>query len=276
MLATLMGDTYVWLPYMMLRKVGAHGSELIYTVATDPLREILYLLENKEPRDILCLLRNFDAYARKEIESTLKSIGKFAPGFASKPFTMLREVVDHIYGSTREIVDRFYGVSIERESLIGRCINLVNVFHNRAPTYIGNGKDVSLTNGRAQILLTATEQLSPLVLNIVVSFCKEFICDYVENFDVLLVFTPQTYVNYLVTKDLVRNLYRGKINIKGYVIPATEGLLSKVIASNIIGKVNKNTLAIALIQGGMIETLPLYIELRKLLGKQVECKVVYT
>jgi len=276
MLATLMGDTYIWVPYMMLKKVGAHGSELIYTVAANPIREVLHSLEDKEPRDVLCLLKNFNAYARKRIEGVLKSISKSPSGFIAKPFTTLGEVVSSIHRTVKDVVSEFYGVSIRRESLIGRCMNLVDALHNRAPMYKGNGKNAGLANGRAQILLTATEQLNPLILDAVTSFCKEFICDDIKGFDVLLVFTPQTYINYLITKDLVRHLCEKIVNIKGYVIPATEGLLSKVIASSIVREIDGNSLAIALIQGGMIETLPLYLELRKLLGKQVECKVVYT
>jgi len=126
------------------------------------------------------------------------------------------------------------------------------------------------------VLLTATEQLNPLIIDLIIRYCNELIHEY-KNLDVLIAITPQTYFNYIITKEILQGMCSESINIniQGYIIPTTEGLVSKIIALGIVGNINRKSLAIALIQGNMIAALPIYIELRKILGSDISKKVMF-
>ncbi len=248
LLSNIVADTYIWLPYTWSRKVGAYGSEYVYAIAASPLAQLIDSLYSLKPGETLDLMLELIPYIKHRF---IDMISRYLSTLTISYKLFIQELIEVI----RESINKYINVSLGGESLIGRARLLLN----RVSEYV-NSNSIMIELNRCIVLITATEQFNPLIVDIVLKSIPRR--DHVEP-ELWIIYTPQTFYQLLLYKQIgCMKKLMDISNEKYIIIPATEGWLIKHMAKDIAYKLN-NKLAFALLQGSLMTTLPIYHVLSK-------------
>ncbi len=223
-------DTYIWFPLAWLKKIGAYGVEHIYAVASQPVVQMLDILDPSRFSLYLCLYDRIRSAIYKEL---ISSSNKDIFGLVNR----LSEII------MREISSYFNLKNLNRETLLGSLIRYKNV-----------KSDVP-----KNIVLTATEQFNPLHLLVAVERFTD--SKDLSGFNkIIILYTPQTLYNVLLFKELL--LGGDEDKIKYILIPSTEPYIVESISDRLLNNLKpEDTLLI--LQGGLVYVMPIYMKARE-------------
>ncbi len=300
-LSLLVVDTYIWLPYHFVKIASIYGGELTFSVAAQHLLDaVKHIVErNYSSRDLVCILRDsswmFKETIRTAIDSGRRVKRAGGSGDISKTICDLSK---EISTAISETLRRAMNIQGRSETLVGRLSKIcrdLGITGEKAREIPRSGYTQHSTQdqGKKVIvnLFSMTEQAGPAMIRLLGR----------DRWPrrLVLIYTPQTYYNYLYTLLALRSSVRSEcghqdgqkcgvavvrsvdelstddsdhtIKIYPVLIPAIDGYIAGRIARGLGKALEEKNLGIdGLLQGVVTVSLPLYIELEKLFPGSVK------
>jgi len=288
LLSVITVDTYIWLPYHFSKLLLTYGGELTFSIAATTLGSMVKKItrDRMGPRDILCSLENYSYRFSRDIYDILSK------EMSSR--SSLHAIIENFAKSYKEKILSALGVERDSETLFGRLPIIIGDIKNMNKNKESAKEADSQDTGNPIYMITFTEQTSPLYLKILAQG-RDNRPGRLWPEKLILVYTPQTYVNYIYTLHILSsniserkagrlNILKGSDDFKDHfcrdregeiviypiVIPSTEGEIVRLIARGIRNKIeqcistDRSAQLIGLLQGLSMISVPLYIELIRL------------
>lgn len=206
-LSLLVVDTYIWLPYHLAKIASIYGGELTFSVAARTLLDaVKHIVErNYSSRDLACILRDSSWIYKEAISRTVIDFGKRVRRIGSRgdiskiTCDLSREIEETI----SEILRRTMNIKDRSETLVGRLSRICKGFG-----ITGDKSDCTQRSTQDQgkkvtvSLISITEQTGPAIIRLLGRD------RWPER--LVLIYTPQTYYNYLYTLLALRSIARSE------------------------------------------------------------------
>ncbi len=244
MLTPIIIDTYLWLPYTLYVKTGAYASELVYSIAAQPVADIIEKMHCLHPDKLLYKMDIAVDITYKNLHEKL---------IARMDRAKINDLANDIIKVIKETLNQIININIKFETLIGRIAKLMSIINNKWSSNAGEDKI---------LVVHVTEQFGPLLLNALLNKLGYDVygsSKAMDNIKIYVIYTPQVLFHTLFTLP-----YLGSYNARiiPILIPSTEGMLVKVFAEKFVDKIlseiNRPENIYILLQGTMTHTLPFY------------------
>lgn len=228
-------DSYIWMPKVLKRVPISKTSELHYSIATIPIRDIEDKIEEIEFKKAL-----------KDLSSSLNaSLTRILNCFTlrERKISEFKEILQKIVkNGISQSVEKIFQLKLGKEVLLGRFLKFVEIIEKKI-------KDQEETE---KVLLMSTEQTGPAFIEILRVFlgAKE----------VTLLYTPQTLYNRLLMQYLHPNC-----RIDFLPITSTEPANTQIILRELLAGKNFD---LVILQGAMSVVLPTLLVVQEKTSKR--------